>query len=155
MSTSAASQALPGSSTAIFSAILDAALNEYKTRTGQDIRTHPFAVSLQTHNSPETILEIFRNQAPVFDKFRKGHDELMACLTPVVNVFFMFSATLGEAIGLVSHNPFQITNLLTRISRPFSPAKTIFTGISVLLGVNNLLHSLDCIAVTFYPGGEG
>ncbi|KAH9954999.1 hypothetical protein BC827DRAFT_1386551 [Russula dissimulans] len=41
----------------------------------------------------------------------------MAWLDPMVHILFTFSATLGEGIGL-----------------SFSPAKTIFTGIGVLLG---------------------
>jgi hypothetical protein len=79
----------------------------------------------------------------------------MACLTPIVNILFIFSATLGEGIGLVSPNSFRVTNVLTSFSQPFSPAKTIFTGIGVLLGVNIFLYSLDCIAVTLDLGGEG
>jgi hypothetical protein len=157
MSTSSASQTLPGSSTAGFSAIFDAALNEYKSRTRQDLRTHPFAISLQTHNSPETILEIFRNQAQALETFRRGHDKLMSCLTPIVNMLFIFSATLGEAIGLVSPQFLSDykRSYTTCISQPFSPGKTIFTGIGVLLGVSVVLYSLDCIAVTLDLGGEG
>ncbi|KAI0289213.1 hypothetical protein BC826DRAFT_957470 [Russula brevipes] len=41
----------------------------------------------------------------------------MRWLNPTVNILFILSGTLGEGIGL-----------------PFSPAKTIFTGIGVLLG---------------------
>ncbi|KAH9992629.1 hypothetical protein BJV77DRAFT_1001937 [Russula vinacea] len=42
----------------------------------------------------------------------------MSWLDPTIHILFTFSNTLGEGIGL-----------------PFSPAKTIFTGIGVLLGV--------------------
>ncbi|KAI0274206.1 hypothetical protein BGY98DRAFT_1099124 [Russula aff. rugulosa BPL654] len=80
-------------SSANFTAIFDVASNEYKTLTKQDLP-----------------------QAQAFDKFCKGDDKLMAWLTPIVNILFTFSGTLGEGIGL-----------------PFSPAKTIFTGIGVLL----------------------
>ncbi|KAH9955020.1 hypothetical protein BC827DRAFT_1239506 [Russula dissimulans] len=48
----------------------------------------------------------------------------MAWLDPTVHILFTFSATLGEGIGL-----------------PFSPAKTIFTGVGVLLGVSTFLRS--------------
>lgn len=44
---------------------------------------------------------------------------------------------------------------LASISKPFSPAKTVFTGIGVLLGVSHLLHSLVCSHVVFNSDGEG
>jgi hypothetical protein len=84
-----------------FTAIFEVASNEYKTLTGQDLGTHPFAIALEGHNSPDSVLEVFRKQAQAFDKSRKGDDKLMAWLTPIVNILFMFSATLGEGIGLV------------------------------------------------------
>ncbi|KAI0270081.1 hypothetical protein BGY98DRAFT_278710 [Russula aff. rugulosa BPL654] len=104
-------------STANFTAIFDAASNEYKTLTKQDLGTHPFAAAFENSNSPDSVMDVFREQAQAFDKFCKGDDKLMAWLTPIVNILFTFSGTLGEGIGI-----------------PFSPAKTIFTGIGVLLG---------------------
>ncbi|KAH9955006.1 hypothetical protein BC827DRAFT_1239361 [Russula dissimulans] len=50
----------------------------------------------------------------------------MAWLDPTVHILFTFSATLGEGIGL-----------------PFSPAKTIFTGVGVLLGVSLFPSSIS------------
>jgi hypothetical protein len=88
-------------STANFSAIFETALNEYKTRTGQDLRSHPFAICLENNNSSDAILEIFRKQAQAFDKFRGRDDKLMACLAPVVDILFALSPVLGEGIGLV------------------------------------------------------
>jgi len=88
--------------TSNFTAIFDAASNRYKSLTGQDLRTHPFAAALDSNNSPDSILNVFRKQAEAFDHFRKGDDKLMAWLTPIVNIIFTFSVTLGEGIGLVS-----------------------------------------------------
>ena len=85
-----------------FAAIFDAASQEYKTLTKNDLATHPFAAAIQDHSSPESILNVFRNQAQAFDAFRKGDDKLMALLTPIVNILFTFSESLGEGIGLVS-----------------------------------------------------
>jgi hypothetical protein len=85
-----------------FTAIFEAALNEYKTLTGQDLRTHPLAAELESNNnSPDSVLGVFRKQAQALDKFRKGDDRLMRSLTPIVNVLFTFSATLGAGISLV------------------------------------------------------
>jgi len=97
MSTSNQATDLP---TANFTAIFDAASNEYKKLTKQDLQTHPFAATFENTSSPDSVMNVFRKQAHTFDKFRKGDDKLMASLTPIVNIFFTFSGTLGEG-GLV------------------------------------------------------
>jgi hypothetical protein len=84
-----------------FNAIFEASLIRYKSLTGQDLRTHPFAAAFDSINSPDSILKVFRKQAEALNKFRKRDDKLMAWLTPIVNILFTFSATLGEGIGLV------------------------------------------------------
>ncbi|KAI0286238.1 hypothetical protein BC826DRAFT_1049730 [Russula brevipes] len=113
--------------------IFDVALNEYKSRTGQDPQSHPFAIALGVNNSPDAILEIFRRQAQALDNFRQQHERLMACLSPIVNILFTFSAALGEGIGLA-----------------FSPAGTIFTGIGILLGtVKDLIASYEKLVQLF------
>jgi len=89
-----------------FTAIFDAASREYKKLTKQDLATHPFAAALQGYNSPDSILNVFRDQAQAYDKFHKGDDKLMEWLTPIVNILFTFSETLGEGVGLVSRLPF-------------------------------------------------
>jgi hypothetical protein len=98
--------------TSNFTAIFDVASQEYKSLTKQDLGTHPFAAALEGHDSPDAILAVFRKQAQAFDKIRKGDDKLMAWLTPIVNILFTFSATLGEGIGLVSFHFFCITALI-------------------------------------------
>ena len=93
-------------STSNFTAIFDVATQEYKTLTRQDLATHPFAAALQGLNSPDSALDVFREQAQAFDKFRHGDENLMTSLTPIVNILFMFSETLGENVGLVSVHSF-------------------------------------------------
>ncbi len=92
--------------------IFEAASTEYKALTGQDLGTHPFAFAIDSHNTPDSVLDVFRKQAQAFDKFRKANDKLMAWLTPIVNILFTFSATLGEGIGLVSFRFVYITRYL-------------------------------------------
>ena len=94
-------------STANFTAIFDAASNEYKTLTKQDLQTHPLAAEFDNSNSPDSVMSVFRKQAQAFDKFRKGDDKLMAWLNPIVNILFIFSGTLGEGIGIVSIQSFM------------------------------------------------
>jgi hypothetical protein len=143
-------------STANFTAIFDAASYEYKTLTKQDIETHPFAAAFENSNSPDSVMNIFRKQAQAFDKFRNGDDKLIAWLISIVNVLFTFSETLGEGIGLVSIQFFyDISTLRHLLSQLFSPAKTIFTGISVLLGVGLFPHPHMPIHIIFNSGSEG
>jgi hypothetical protein len=89
-------------STTNFTAIFDAASNEYKTLTKQDLQTHPFAAAFENSNSPDSVMNVFRKQAQAFDEFCKGDDKLMTWLTPIVNILVTFSGTLGEGIGIVS-----------------------------------------------------
>ena len=84
-----------------FGVIFDAASKEYVTLTKKDLATHPFAAAIQVHNSPDSILNVFRNQERALDTFRKGDDKLMTLLTPIVNILFTFSGTLGEGVGVV------------------------------------------------------
>jgi hypothetical protein len=89
-------------STTNFTAIFDAASNEYKTLTNQDLQTHTFAAAFENSNSPDSVMNVFRKQAQAFDEFCKGDDKLMTWLTPIVNILVTFSGTLGEGIGIVS-----------------------------------------------------
>ncbi|KAI0289219.1 hypothetical protein BC826DRAFT_1187957 [Russula brevipes] len=104
-------------STDKFTAIFNIAKDEYWRLTGKDLRKHPFAAELDTCRKPEDISNLLQAQAQAFSKFTEGDKKLMKWLGPTVNILFTFSATL-EGVALI----------------PFSPAKTIFTGIGVLLG---------------------
>ncbi|KAI0249040.1 hypothetical protein BJV78DRAFT_728169 [Lactifluus subvellereus] len=104
--------------TSNFISIFDAASNEYKKLTKQDLHTHPLADQIHNCDSPDAVLVLFQRQAEAFDEFCKGDDRLMKWLDPTVHILFTFSATLGEGIAL-----------------PFPPARTISTGIAVLLEV--------------------
>ena len=102
----------PGPSTSNFAAIFDAASREYKSLTKKDLASHPLAAAIEGYDSPDAILGVFRKQASAFDKFRKGDGKLMEWLTPIVNILFTFSETLGEGVGLVSpHSVQYITGL--------------------------------------------
>jgi len=138
-----------------FTSIFDSAIDEYKRLTKKDLHTHPFAAVLDACKSPNTISDIFRTQAQAFDRFRRGNEKLMKWLNPTVHVLFTLSATLGEGIGLVlSQAFFLFNNPSPYVFQPFSPAKTIFTGISVLLGVS-LFPYIGLLCVTVKVGGKG
>ena len=85
-------------------AIFNAALTDYTKRTGKDLRNHPLASKIDSCDNPESILDIFQEQAQAFDKFRKGDNKLFKWLTPVVNVLHAISSneTLSDNASYVS-----------------------------------------------------
>jgi hypothetical protein len=88
-------------STDNFTAIFDAAIDEYQTLTGKTLDTHPFATQLDTCQNPESVLNLLRTQAQAFSKFHKGDEKLMTWLDPTIHILFTFSNMLGEGISLV------------------------------------------------------
>ena len=100
-----------------FKAIFQTASREYERVTRKPLDTHPFSKQLDSCDSPEAVSNVLRTQAQAFSKFRKGDEKLMAWLDPTVNILFTFSATLGEAIGLVSH---PVLPILLSSDVPFS-----------------------------------
>jgi hypothetical protein len=126
-----------------FKAIFQTATREYERVMGKPLDMHPFSKQLDSCDSPEAVSNVLRTQAQAFSKFREGDEKLRAWLDLTVNLLFTFSATLGEAIGLVIVF-FPYCCPLTSHFQPFSPAKTIFTGISLLLAV--CLHPKSPVA---------
>ncbi|KAF8263107.1 hypothetical protein EI94DRAFT_622568 [Lactarius quietus] len=98
-----------------FKSMLDAALADYKKKTGEDLQAIWLASELQTCDSVDSVLGILRDQAKAFE--RSGDQKLMKWIDPLINVLFVFSDALGDGVSLA-----------------FPPAKVIFTGIRVLLG---------------------
>jgi hypothetical protein len=84
-----------------FTAIFSVAQDEFKKLTGQDLRRHPLALKFDTCRSPEDVSKLLQTQAQALSKFNEGNEALMRWLNPTVNILFIFSATLGEGIGLV------------------------------------------------------
>jgi hypothetical protein len=146
MSTNKTAGPSTSTSTSNFIAIFNAASTEYERVTGKRLDTHPFAAQLDACQNPKSISDLLRTQAQAFGIFSKGGEKLMAWLDPTVHILFTFSATLGEGICLVSASVRYHDNYsLTFGSQPFSPAKTIFTGIGVLFGVRLSPNFLSCI----------
>ena len=89
-----------------FLSAFNAALEEYKRKTKKDLISHPLLPSLESCDSPEAILAVFREQIPGFSESQDADDRLTKWVTPTVNVLHAFSDTLGQGIGLVSINTF-------------------------------------------------
>ncbi len=82
-----------------FKSMLDAALAEYKKKTGDDLLAHWLAAELQTCESVDAVLDILRDQAKAFEQ--SGDQKLMKWIDPLVHVLHTFSGTLGDGISLV------------------------------------------------------
>jgi hypothetical protein len=81
----------------------------------------------------------------------------MKWIDPLVHVLSSFSDTLGDGVSLVGMTNIDSKSMLMLLAKAFPPAKVIFTGIGVLLGVRDLtlpFRSCHCLIRSFL-GGEG
>ncbi|KAF8463773.1 hypothetical protein DFH94DRAFT_827487 [Russula ochroleuca] len=111
------SQNPPGTaSSSDYEIIFDNALKAYKKKTGKDLASDPLLHSLETCNSPDSVLSLLRLQIPGFDQSGSGDEKLTKWVNPVVNVLCNFATNIGGAVSLA-----------------YPPAGVIFTGIASLL----------------------
>lgn len=84
-------------------ALFDAALQDYKDKTGNTLTDHPIAKQLETYDSVNSITAILQEQARSFREFRENDGRLMKALNSSVDVLCApsISSALNEAIGLV------------------------------------------------------
>jgi hypothetical protein len=84
-----------------FDTIFNRALDTYKKRTKQDIRSHPLYFRLEACTSSDAILIILREQFTEFSQSQNTDVRFTKWLVPTVNVLCVSSAVLGEGVGLV------------------------------------------------------
>ena len=100
MSVSSSNSNVPSSQ---FQDLFDAALSEYRQKTGNDIATDPLITSLQNCNSSDAVLGILQEQAHAFNQFRNGdwNVQLMRRLKPTVDILLRLSTSgvFGQGIG--------------------------------------------------------
>ena len=82
-----------------FASIFDAALESYRRKTKKDLASHPLLPRLQSCDSPDAVLSVFREQISAFDKTEDGFTKWVI---PTMNVLHGFSEMLGQAVGLVN-----------------------------------------------------
>jgi hypothetical protein len=92
------------SSSSNFQLVLNASLEAYEKKTKCKLLSHPLAAQIQTCDSPTAILHVLQELIQQFDHRRRSDERLTDWLNPIVNVFYTFSATLGQGVGLVSLN---------------------------------------------------
>ena len=91
------------SSSSNFQILFDAALRDYKDKTGNSLTDHPIAKQLETCESVNSITDVLQEQASRFRELRESDGRLMKALNSSVDVLcapFIGSA-LNGAIGLV------------------------------------------------------
>jgi hypothetical protein len=89
-----------------FKSMLDAALIEYKKKTGEDLQAIWLASELQTCESVDSVLDILRDQADALG--RSGDPQLMMWIDPLVHVLHTFSNTLGDGVSLVRIHKYRL-----------------------------------------------
>ena len=91
------------SSSSTFQALFNAALQDYKDKTGNTLIDHPIARQIETCESVNSITTILQEQARNFHEFRENDGKLMKALNSSVDVLCSpsISSALDEAIGLV------------------------------------------------------
>src|SRR6266852_1846925 len=93
----------PSSLSSTFRILFDAALKDYKDKTGNTLIDHPIAKQLETCESVISITAILQEQARSFREFSENDGRLMKALNSSVDVLCApsISSALNEAIGLV------------------------------------------------------
>ncbi|KAI0297952.1 hypothetical protein BC826DRAFT_137303 [Russula brevipes] len=99
-----------------YQVIFDNALETYRKRTNEDLRSHPLFTRLESCQSPDAILAVLREQLPALDQPGGCNDRLAKLLDPTVKVLYAYSTTIGGGISLA-----------------YPPAGVIFTGIGILI----------------------
>jgi fungal STAND N-terminal Goodbye domain len=90
-----------------YKVIFDNALKAYKKKTGKDLAKDPLLRRLETCNSPDSVLDLLKDQIPGFDQSASSDEKLTKWVIPVVNVLYNFASTISGAVSLVSPDTFK------------------------------------------------
>jgi hypothetical protein len=94
--------------------LLEDAFNEFENRTGTNLTQHQIINRLRDCESPDSVIDVFQEQAQAFRTFRGGDGKLMIWLKRTVDVLHTLSTSgvLGGGIGIgivcvysIHHNP--------------------------------------------------
>jgi hypothetical protein len=121
--------------------LFETALNEFEKRAGTNLAQHQVISKLVNCESADSVIDVIQEQAQAFRNFRGDGGKLTTWLKRTVNVLYNLSVSemLCEGASLVCVYSF-LRHALCNISflQPFPPAKALFAGIAVLLGVCTL-----------------
>ena len=129
-----------------FKSILDAALREYKSKTGNDLKNSSLAKELHGCESADAVLDIIQREAKAFDKFKDGDKALMKWIGPSVDVLYTISTTLGQGVGMVRIiKTISAYWFIQRRVQVFPAVNVVSAGIGVLLVVRSSFFSLSAL----------
>ena len=100
MSSSTAGQT-PSTLSPDLNSILDAALSEYKKKTGGGLLEHPLAKEVKRCDSISAITAVLQGQAKEFQQFKDGDQRLVKWINPTVDALSKFSETFGGVASIV------------------------------------------------------
>jgi hypothetical protein len=118
-----------------FQTVLDAALVDYKRRTGISLDNHSLTAQLQRCDSVDAITAVLRDRAQAFSGFH-GNERMLQPFKGIVTSLLALNVAFETSINLVRpkaltmfsvSNPYPITK--------FPPVAAITTGFAVLISV--------------------
>jgi hypothetical protein len=118
--------------------LFETALNEFEKRAGTNLAQPQIIDKLVNCKSADSVIDVLQEQAQAFRDFRGDDGKLSTLLKRTVNILYALSTSgvLGEGIGLVCVYSFLLyARRNPYFLQPFPPAKAIFAGIAILLGV--------------------
>jgi hypothetical protein len=94
----------PSSLSSTFQVLFNAALQDYKDKTGNTLTDHPIAKQLEACESVNSITAILQEQARSFRETTENDGKLMKALNSSVDVLCApsINSALNEAIGAVA-----------------------------------------------------
>ena len=141
-----------------FKPILDAALSDYNMKTGKELLDHPLAAEVQRCDTVDAALAILQDQAKAFQQFKDGDQRLVESISPLAQVLFAFSGTLGVGdTGLVLLIRGDLKFILTSLRRRSPPQKeSLLALLSFLLSVSSPLFSFPwTLLIPNFIGSKG
>jgi hypothetical protein len=118
--------------------LFETALNDFEKRTGTNLVQHEIIDKLVNCESADSIMDVVQQQAQAFRKFRGDGGKLLMWLNRTAKVLYTLSTSdvVKEGVSLVCVYSLRWQpprNLL--FLQPLPPARAIFAGLAILLGV--------------------
>ena len=127
-----------------FQVIFNNALKAYERRTKKDLLAHPLAAQLQDCNSHSSILIVLQQQVQELDQSQTSDERFdqMVGSNCEGSLYLIGDPRRRCQPGIPRDIKVSEIWILILILQVFSPAKTIFAGIGVLLSVCILLNTI-------------
>jgi hypothetical protein len=103
------------------------------------ITAHAFCIQV-TYN-PDSVIDVLQEEAQAFRNFRGDNGKLMTWLKRTVNVLHILSTSsilVRVSVWYAFARRTSIHCVIPSFLQPFPPAKAIFAGMGILLGVSVL-----------------